>query len=567
MFNKRKLRYATSSAALTALIIAAIIVFNVIFTALATRYLWYVDLTPETLFTLSDECFDLIEKGDEEFGNSSSPIEMVKQFRRENAEYNKTNGLKKGDAGYRDEELAIEIIFCDEIDAIEADLTSNYVYHTALELQDKFPEYIKVVNHDVVKNPSAVARFKESSLDIILPTHVILSCGSEYRKYALRSFYTFDTDNSDTPWAYNAEKKFAAGILAVTRTDSPVACITTNHGETVDSPNFVATLEDAGYKIQYLDLAKEEIPENCRLIVVCNPKADFMVADGISEVDEIAKLEGFLDKTNSLMVFMSPDTPVLKNFEEEFLSYWGVSFDRHTDKLSGLTSSKLITDKTQSLTADGYTIISNYETTGAGASLTEKMRSGASPKKVIFKNAMPINYSPIYSLSHYTDEEDASKSFDYGMYKADGITRNCYPVFSTGAGALAFAGGQEVGRATEKDPFVLMTVTAEERITQESNYSTINEASYVIACGSTDFLEEALMASDSYGNEDFILSAARAIGQEPVPVGLTLKPFADKTIDTITTADATQYTLVLTILPAVCALVFGVVVLIRRKNR
>ena len=69
------------------------------------------------------------------------------------------------------------------------------------------------------------------------------------------------------------------------------------------------------------------------------------------------------------------------------------------------------------------------------------------------------------------------------------------------------------------------------------------------------------------GGDDFVLSAARAIGQEPVPVGLTLKPFADTTIDTITTAEATQYTLVLTILPAVASLAFGIVVLIRRKNR
>ena len=156
-FDKRKFRYASTSAALTALIIAAIIVFNIIFSALGSKFLWYVDLTPELVFTLTDECFDLIENGDDTFENSSSPIEMVDKFREDNKAYNADNGLKKGDAGYRDEELMIRIIFCDEIDAIEAEYFRKLVYNTALELEVEFPEYIEVVNYNVVRNPSAVS--------------------------------------------------------------------------------------------------------------------------------------------------------------------------------------------------------------------------------------------------------------------------------------------------------------------------------------------------------------------------------------------------------------------------
>ena len=51
-FNKRKFRYASTSVALTALIIAARLVFNIVFSALAAKFLWYIDLTPELLFTL-----------------------------------------------------------------------------------------------------------------------------------------------------------------------------------------------------------------------------------------------------------------------------------------------------------------------------------------------------------------------------------------------------------------------------------------------------------------------------------------------------------------------------------
>lgn len=567
-FDKRKFRYASTSAIVTALIIAAIIVFNVIFSALGTKFLWYVDLTPELVFTLSDECFDLIENGDPSFENSSSPIEMVEKFRTENKAYNEANGLKEGDAGWRDENVMIRIIFCDEIDAIEAEYFRKLVYNTALELEVEFPEYIEVVNYNVVRNPSAVSIYKKTANDYIPPSSVILTCGSEYRLYDIRSFFTFESTTSDTPWAYNAEKKFAAGILAVTRAESPIACIINNHGESLPSNAFVSSLEDAGYEVENINLAKEDIPENCRLLVICNPQSDFMVADGISPVDEIEKLDKFLDRTNSLMVFMSPDSPVLKNLEE-YLEEWGIVFDRYIDNVTGVTYPKLVADSSNAAVGDvsGYTIFSEYVDVGMGATITESMRDVAVPPPVVFKNAMPITFSPLYELTRNENSEDETKSYNYASYYVDGVSRAIFDVFTTSSEAVAYANGSIVSRASENEPIKLMTVSVENRDTQESNYSTVSEASYVLAAASTEFLSHTLLDATSYGNNDVLLSACRAIGQEPVPVGLDPKPFSDSTIDTITSKDATTYTLVLTIIPALTALAVGVVIIVRRKNR
>ena len=77
----RKLRYGGVSAALTALIIAVIIVINVIFSALSDSFLLYTDLTPALQFTLSDACLQLIEKGDTSQEGSSYPIGMIDKFR------------------------------------------------------------------------------------------------------------------------------------------------------------------------------------------------------------------------------------------------------------------------------------------------------------------------------------------------------------------------------------------------------------------------------------------------------------------------------------------------------
>ena len=54
--KSRAFRYGTVSAALSILLIAVIILVNVIFTMLADKYLWYVDMTKAELYTLSQAC-------------------------------------------------------------------------------------------------------------------------------------------------------------------------------------------------------------------------------------------------------------------------------------------------------------------------------------------------------------------------------------------------------------------------------------------------------------------------------------------------------------------------------
>ena len=572
----KKLRYGGVSALVTAVIIAAIILFNVIFSALSQKFTWYADLTPEFLFTLSDECIDLIRNGDEKFENSGSPIEMVDKIRAENKQYNAENGLAAGAEGYRDENAMINIIFCDDPDVWEqGDSSMKYVYNTAKELQAEFPEHISIKNYNIVHNPSSVTKYKVNSLSVIDPTSVIIEFGTEYRIRALKSFYSYKTEDPDTPWAYNGEKAFAASILSVTRAESPLACITVNHGEEFFDTALQETLVDAGYIVYPLDLKNEEIPEDCRLLVVYNPVEDFLVKDGTSDVDEIAKIDKYLDATNSMMVFMSPTSPVLDNLEE-YLAEWGIKFDRHTDA-SGTKHPYMIKDTASSITTDGFTVLSEYVTANPMAEMiTKDMRSRPVPQSVVFKNAMSISPSDIYSPMHYdssTAENGAMGdtgekiTYDYAAYSVDGTSRSIYNLFTTSATAEAWANGSKVEAASEQNKLALMTVSVEDRNVQESNYTVISEASYVIACGSTEFASNAFLQSNAYGNTDLLLSACRSIGLEPVPVGLTFKPFADFTIDTVTTKAATQYTVVLAVAPVLVAAVAGIIVLVRRKHR
>ena len=235
--------------------------------------------------------------------------------------------------------------------------------------------------------------------------------------------------------------------------------------------------------------------------------------------------------------------------------------------------SHLVMDKSQALTSDGYTFFGEYAVGGVGAGLTKDMRSRPVPQSIAFSNVMSISYSNVYTPTRYTPEESSTDAedvaFDYAAYSQDGTYRNIYDVFVTSSSAEAYAGDavNPIEVATETAPLKLMTVSVEDRTTQENNYSTINEASYVLACGSTEFVKSDFLQSNSYGNTDFLLTALRAIGREPVPVGLMFKPFADDTIDTITTSEATQYTVVLAVVPMLVAAITGAVIIIRRKHR
>lgn len=526
--KSRAFRYGSVSAALSILLIAVIILVNVIFTMLADKYLWYIDMTKADLYSLSDACYNLLDDISED----------------------------------------VTIYFCDQPDNLDDNTTQRYVHHTALELANRFSN-IHVVYLDIWKNPSSVDKFKRSSDEAIYSTSVIFESGTEWATYALRSFFTFNSATDDTPWAYSGEKTFSSAILSVTKAESPIACITQNHGETFnsDASALLDVLVETGYRIQPINLATEEIPEECRLIVVYNPMDDFLVKEeGISDISEISKLDKFLDGLNAMMVFMSPDNPVLPHFEE-YLEEWGIKFLRHTDPSNGKVISEKVKDSQNALTQDGLTIIGEYTTAGLGASIHKDMRAYGTPAKVIFKNVMPIVYPDNYQITTYHPEDAGenttqTENFTYGTYMSSaGVNRDIYDVFTSYSTAETVAGGKTVNKATETDKFRLMTVTREQRMIDSSNA----DSSYVWACGSIDFAKNAFLQSNTYGNTDLLMYSMHTMGKEFVPVGLELKIFDNTKIEGLTTAAADQYTWTLVLIPAAISFVVGAVVIIRRK--
>ena len=601
----RKIRYGGTSLVLTALIVAIVIIVNAAMTLLTQKFMWYGDLTPEPHFTISDECISLIKDGNSN-ADTDSPIEMVKKFRADNKayneahnlkpgdggyrddeaynkannlnpgdegyreggdEYNKAHNLKEGDDGYRDEDVVINILFPVEPDALESDSTTLYVKNNAEELRAKFDGYITTEYVNAISNPKRFEKYLSSNVEKISLESVIIECGSEFRINTLRSFYVF---NNGEPYAYNGEKAFASSILAVTRAEMPLACYITNHGESfplsaeVDENGnqlipFLDVLANAGYRSQPIDLSKEEIPEECRLLITFNPKQDFISGKtGISldKQGELKKLEQYLEKEKAFMVFLDQSTGELENLEE-FLAEWGLAVNRKDG------NPIMIADDENSVPNNRDAIYAEYGVNDIMDGWAENLSA-----TVVFENAMAIKYAEGKGYKVTTQPLATNEKVLFEIAASPSYNRAVFTMFNSSAVAKGYVAGSHVSDvdASEKDRLKLMGVAVQTDYKQEK-YSLIESSSYVVLCGSTQFASDEYIYSNSYGNEDLLLSVFQMCGREPVPVGLDYKEFTNYKIETISSKTATTITVAFTVIPVAIALCAGVFVLVRRKNR
>ena len=563
----RKLRHGSVSAALTAGVIAAVILINVLVSALCSANLWFIDMTSghydqkkkaeyEGLYTLSEQAKNLL--GD--------TIASANATRAE------------------DDPVKVDIIFCADPDMLYGNRLMRYVYYTALSMQKEFSDTIKVSTVDVWDNPSAVDAYRTNAYSSIYQTNIIVASGTEFRVYSYKTFYTYNDSADEEPWAYSGEKNFIKGIIAVTRAEAPVCALTVNHGEPfateegrAEYSEFLNVIERSGYDIAFLDLEHDEIPENCRLIITFDPQTDFVSNFLSGGVSEMKRLEQHLNNAYSYMVFADADTPKMPNLEE-FLEEWGIAFERYDD-----TATYEIIDADSSVDGVGQTIIGQYETEAMGGSMTSDMREKGANPKVVFGNALSIGYSSTYETIHaVANEEQKTGAYTYGSYFRNSRSRSIYDVFRASETAFAYAkengtrltdgNGADlvVDSANKLRPFRLMTITSHSRTVGEGKgYTSVQDNSYVCAVGSTDFASNEILGSNSYGNTDALLGTLRVIGKEIVPVGFDPVPFHEVEMgdEYHSEKSAAVGTVLLTVLPVAVLAGVGIYVLVRRKVR
>ncbi len=474
--------------------------------------------------------------------------------------------------------LKIEIIFCDDADKLNSNEQTKMIQHTARQLKSRYSSHIDLRYVNVTKNPAAVQNYKVTSATSIYPTDVIVSFGTEFIVHGMASFYTTDEDTGEV-WAYNGEKKFASSILSLTRADSPVCVLTTNHGEGLfnysngtptvkdEYSAFMKIIEGAGYEIQLIDLEKDEIPAECRMMICFAPTSDFKAFGNLGEsgVSEIAKLDKYLDESKSFFYICDPSTPELPHLEE-YLSEWGIKPAR-VNTAAGIQQNYALFDTQSSANSDGSLMIGKYATSGYGSSITADLRAGTYPPAVAFGSSTAIGHADSYTKTTVIlDQDTLAKTYIYSYYN-NGVSRTMYDIFTSNSTAYATVGGSVYEHASENNLFSLFTLTEETNQVQEDSFNLANLSSYVLGLSSTEFFKDEFLESRAYGNADVLLAALRATSTETVPVNLEFKVFYNAEIDNATFAftKTTPIVVALCVIPTTLCVIVGAVVCIKRK--
>ena len=550
-------------ATVTAGVLALVVLLNILFSFAADRYMWQLDSsvtrytvqTDVSLYTPSETYIEWIRK---------EVVPMVDQL----------NGER---AARGEEPLTVNIKFCAERDEIYASDAMRLLQYSAMALQKEFPDHIKVSYINVEQNPSAVQQYKATSASRIYPYQIIFEFGTEYRVRSYDTFFLKTSETSTDYWAYNGEQKITSILLGLTRAVSPVAAFITNHGEDVKSISaFRSLIEKSGYEVVDIDLSRDPIPENCRLLISYDPQTDFMglgnsaYAGTSTDQSEIDKLDDFLNESCSFMLFVDKNTPKLTVLEE-YMEEWGVTIARG-ELADGTVGNYTVRDQSQKLDKDGYTPIADYVTTGMGGTITSPLRKVSYPAKVVFPNATSISMSGTYFTTFVeADTSTGTPAYSYGRYYRNGVSRYMQDVFRGSMNAVAEVGGETYEISTSVKRFRFMTLSAETRSIQETDYLTTSDPSYVAVFSSTEFASNALLESAAYGNADVLSATLLTMGHEVEPANLEFKAFKVFEMDTTTyTPDVNGMmvtTAILTALPIVICITVGVVVSIKRKYR
>jgi len=537
--NHRKLKYGATSTIVIAIVVAVFIIVNIIVTSLSITFNIYTDLTTSNLYELTDEF-------KEELSNLVEP-----------------------EGG---EKVYLNFIIMMDKDAFEAYSTyTMMVYKVIQQIVEKY-ETISLVTLDITKNPAQARPFQINSTDAVFTTDVVIEVTDEnhtvvdpnsdkefnnafgnYKKYAITSFYSFTTSSSaygtsTNVYGINAEVAILSAVARlVNYIEKPIAYLLQGHGEPEYNENGVleTLLDNAGYEVRPINLAKGETfpyEENERansdVLIINSPTEHFVVPteENKDVTSEIKLIRKFLTGNYGNLIVLENSSTRGDLYElEELLSEWGLGF--------GST----VTDDEHSVAGSGgVKVFADLDTIKNN---TDKKYDFASSfmSRILTANSTPVS---VINNPKYVE-----------IYPDSTIT---HPITSTKFTSQALITSYDTATYTDKSGkdhttrVALAGVGAIEWDVNDSNDTT----SYVFCFGSNDFY-----TSDYEINQSIFYAMLSLINSNQYVnfEGISFKLF-DKDALTVSTSDATTWTvLTMTIIPVIMIGV-GVFVWIRRRH-
>ena len=510
--NQALLKKGSFSVAITAAVLAGIILLNVLVGALSKRFVLEFDMSAEKENSMSEENIDYIKSLEAEVNITvcATPDEYV-----------------GGYMGY----------YAQKLYSVSDDATDYY--KQTITLLDKYSAYNDKINLryvDTQDTEFTEISSKYSGEDLTYGDIIVSAEKNESEHYKVVGFEDIYELNEDTTYAsYGFTTKTVAGNNIETAVTSAIAYVTsdkikkvaliTGHSKNDYTADYQTLLKNNNYEITEIsDSMIGSISNEYDAVIIAAPTTDFLGS-------ELAALSEFLDNDGKLgkgLIFFADATaPYLTNFYD-FLGEWGIAMGE------GI----MFETNSQNYMPDDPMTLGTYPTSSDN-DITKGMNlciTGYNvPITAAFEAEGRITVTSLMSTPESVVAAPVGTAADWTG--ADEYTKQSYS-----------------------------SVIQSETLNYDSDNNEIR--SYVFAFSSVEFIDSSYNEQSSVSNKNITLAAAeRAVGAEDTGISFISKTITNESYaDSVSDASLNVIRAVFMIIFPIACVVIGVYIFIRRKN-
>ena len=506
--NIRHLKYGSLATGLTALFIAAVVLVNIVATMLFDRFPITLDLTGDSIYTVSQETIDYIE-------GITVPVEITVMATEDNFRSISDYTVQCAEllANYQQYNPMITVSYKDLLS--NPDFVANYSQTLTsgdiiVELGDSDHSRVKVITlADIINVPEDVAMYLTAYTE---------SYGALYTHQLFDSYGYIDSSN--------AEQAVTSAIMAITDSNPiTVATVTRPGANESDVSGLTDLLDKNGYVLTTLDIQTDEIGEDIDILIIPAPKVDYTEA-------ETQKISEWLTNGGKLgrdIIYVASaqegDTP---NLDALLYRY-------------GITVEKKIIYETNS---NYYTGVENYT---FQTMVSENYKDDIANKglSLVVPNSRAISTRFDTESGYTTCEILVSSSNGAVLKDMDNNDPNWSPEDET-----------------ERNTYDSVVLGRYEALNQDTHISSYTN---VIAVGSDMMLQSTLMSDPRFNNGDFFLSLINELSGKTEGITIVPKQIQASGI-LVNDSVRNSINLAFAVVIPVLVLAVGVVIWIRRRH-
>lgn len=510
--NQALLRKGSFSVAITAAVLAGIIILNVLVSALSKRFVLEFDMSAEKENSMSEENIDYLK-------NLDAEVQITVCATPEDYE-----------GGYMS-------YYAQNLYGVTSDATDYY--KQTIKLLDKYPAYndkisLRYIDTQDSQFTEISSKYSNEKLSY---GDIIVSCtknGSErYKIVGFKDVYNLSEDSTYAAYGYttstvggnNVETAVTSAIAYVTSNKTKKAALITGHSKNDYTADYQTLLKENNYEITVIsDSMIGSISDEYDAVIIAAPTADFLGA----ELDALsAFLENDCKLGKGLIFFADASAPYLTNLYD-FLEQWGIAVGEgilfETNSQNYMPDDPMTMGTYPTSSDNDITSGMNLCITGYNVPITAAFESeGNITVTSLMSTPESVVAAPVGTTASWTGADDYTKQSYSSVIQAE-----------------------------------------------MSDYDDDNNeiSSYVLAFSSIEFIQSEYNEQSAVANKNITLAAAeRAVGAENTGISFISKTITNESYsDSVTDSSAGIIRILFMFILPIACIALGIYIFIRRKN-